>query len=334
MLTALRTNPMVRRLLTLVLSILDRPKTQIEFVRDARRYLKFRAPSDRLAGTSPSQRHIECQLDKDSHRVEKGLSLASPRRPFGAAVERRLEALAAEVDQRQGIPAHLHHARAALAALREWNESGTIDEVVSPEQSPLPLLAGEDSLETIRHLFASRHSVRDFRPDIPDRRTLDAAVDLALTTPSVCNREPWRVHFFQNDRVREILALQNGNLGFGHTVPCLAVVTVDTRLFAGSGERNQRWIDGGLFAMSLVLALQAHGLSTCMLNWSRHERDSEALRSTAGIEDPWDIIVLIAVGFGTEGHRVARSPRRERDEVVAYHGFDMVPGGKDRPPDP
>jgi hypothetical protein len=48
------------------------------------------------------------------------------------------------------------------------------------------------------------------------------------------------------------LSYQNGNSGFGHTVPALFVITSDMRIFEKSGERNQGWVDGGLFAMALV----------------------------------------------------------------------------------
>lgn len=96
------------------------------------------------------------------------------------------------------------------------------------------------------------------------------------------------------------MSYQNGNSGFGHTVPALFVITSDMRIFEKSGERNQGWVDGGLFAMALVYALHALGLGACMLNWSQDHDQDDALR--AAFEIPDDLLV-------------AQSPRRPVGDV-------------------
>ena len=70
-----------------------------EFVQDASRYRRFAAES----GRSPSRMtdsQLEAQLTKDYHRVEKGLALREPRRPFGAEVEARLNKYLPEAQAR------------------------------------------------------------------------------------------------------------------------------------------------------------------------------------------------------------------------------------------
>lgn len=101
-----------------------------------------------------------------------------------------------------------------------------------------------------------------------------------------------------------------------YEVPVVAVVTVDSRLFTGTHERNQRWVDGALFAMSLVWALHGLGLSTCMLNWSMNNAASNRLRAAAGLPEHEDVVVLLALGYAATGCRVARSPRRDLDQVL------------------
>ncbi|GAA4741716.1 hypothetical protein GCM10023328_23660 [Modestobacter marinus] len=117
-------------------------------------------------------------------------------------------------------------------------------------------------------------------------------------------------------RIARLAGLQNGNAGFRDQIPCLLVVTVDAKLFAGAGERNQRWVDGGLYAMSLVWALHAQGVASCMLNWSVGHAQSRRLRGAAGIPDHLDVVTLVAAGHPRDGLRVARSPRRPVDEVL------------------
>ena len=285
-----------------------------EFREDRARYLRLCAPPDSLIDRNSPQRHIECQVTKDYHRVEKGLALRFPKRPFGAAVEGRLTRLLPS-SRAGGDAVFVDYGHDALAALQEWNETGVINAEISPVS---PSRTSEPSSPS-GEFFLSRRSVRQF-DDVPvDRALLRAAAAAALGTPSVCNRQAWRAHFFDSPSdVAAILALQNGNGGFRSEVPAVAVVTVDARLFSSAGERNQRWVDGGLFAMTLVWTLHAQGLATCMLNWSVGNEQSAKLRGSAGLDEAEDIIVLIAIGFPAPALRVARSPKRSLDEVARF----------------
>jgi nitroreductase len=114
-----------------------------------------------------------------------------------------------------------------------------------------------------------------------------------------------------------MLRFQSGNTGFTDSIPTLAVITTDTRYFSGIGERNQAWIEGGLFAMSFVWALHALGYDTCMLNMSVPNKTAAALRAEASIDDAEQVIMMIAIGRGRPGHRRARSPRKSVSEVTS-----------------
>lgn len=283
-----------------------------EYLKDFRRYRSAATPSDRHAGPSLRGTQLECQITKDYHRVEKGLSLSNPKRPFGSEVARRLDLLvpiaAADPDS-----AYVGYARDAQRALASWNAGEGVDDIVSP------LKPGEISPvdpELLTHLFESRHSIRNFSAERPvDVELLRQATGLALSTPSVCNRQAWRVHYFHGDDVPSVLKYQNGNSGFTKSVPCVAVVTVDSRLFAGPEERNQVWIEGGLFSMSLVLALHGLGLGTCMLNMSVRNHKADSLRAAFSIPEHENVIMMIAIGYPGSDLRVARSPRRALGDV-------------------
>jgi len=207
----------------------------------------------------------------------------------------------------------------ALLALDEWNTNSVVMETVSPQ----PTAASKHSLTKVQvaSLFRSRHSVRDFDTELDvDNDRLRLAVELAATSPSVCNRQAWKAHLYR-DRVKvtEILKLQSGNAGFGHSCSGVFVITTDVGYFAGSGERNQRWVDGGMFTMSLILALHGLDIATCTLNWSRGNDASAKLRTAAEIPREEDVIALVAFGVAREGHRVARSPKRPFEQVLRIH---------------
>jgi nitroreductase len=284
-----------------------------EHLIDGVRHARWSAPTEGSFSSRIRGKHLETQLTKDYHRVEKGLALAEPKRPFGAELLARMDT---------GIPGapvgpFSNYAVTARQALREWNQNHTIDDAIAePRKS---VLWGPSEQPTLDRLFESRRSVRHFAPEPVDESLLHHAIDLAANAPSVCNRQATRVHHISDPELAQrVLALQNGNRGFGH-VPTVLIVTTDLRLFAGASERNQRWIDGGLFAMTLVWALHAQGLATCMLNWSMNNSSTDRLRAVAGLE-PWeDVITYIAVGNYPNEYRVARSPRRSRDEILISH---------------
>jgi nitroreductase len=216
-----------------------------------------------------------------------------------------------------GVP-YVGFAEDARAALQTWNAEGTVIDLISPMAT---VIAPTDAI-VLDEFITSRRSVRDF----DETRQVDPAivveaVRLASHTPSVCNRQAARVHEYRgHENAARILAHQNGNAGFRDQVQNVLVVTVERGLFAGASERNQRWIDGGLFAMTLVWALHGLGVSSCMLNWSMTNDRSDALRAAAGIPSSEDVICMIAIGYPPDGGvRVARSPRRPVEQILTMH---------------
>lgn len=288
-----------------------------EFIADARRYRRLSGVRDSAVDCSIRGDNLEAQITKDYHRIEKGLALESPRRPFGASVRNRLESLLPLVDDGDRVVPYVSYASDALSALDDWNNDGTLTGLASPERVVRnPIF---DS-KVLGEYFESRRSVRNFSSvRVPSKSLIDQAIKIASNTPSVCNRQSGRLHLYSGRKLLEVINYQNGNAGFGENVPRLAVVTVKSGLFLGVSERNQRWIDGGLFAMTFVWALHGLGIASCMLNWSRNNSDSVRLRRAAGIPNDEDIVVMIAFGFPEDSHRVARSMRRPSESIVNWH---------------
>ncbi|PVE58741.1 nitroreductase family protein [Microbacterium testaceum] len=289
-----------------------RMRIRSEFAADRRRYARYAAPNDWVVLSAMDPRQIEGQATKDYHRVEKGLTLPNPARPFGRAVHSRLnQVLPALASQ----PLVSSHVSTAVAALSQWNAGGEVAEDIAPLRRESAALGAD----VLQEFFESRRSVRDFdgARDVPEDILLKAA-ELAGHSPSVCNRQGWSLIFATGEATRRMLGHQNGNRGFGETVPVVALISMDTRLFAGSEERNQAWIDGGLFAMTLVWALHGLGLDSCMLNLSLTNEQADQLRSHAELGE-YDLpIAMVAIGYGAEGHRVARSPRRPVEQIVEF----------------
>lgn len=272
----------------------------------------------RSDGYASRKAQLDGQIIRAYHQIEKGMALPTPRRSYGIKVKERLVKLLALAAEFPDPPASVSDGRSALEALDNHNSTGAIDSTVAPLPQTAP--DGADDAARLMELFERRHSVRDFDASRPvDRNALKKAVELAGTSPSVCNRKPWHVSFFDSTESKKaILRLQRGASGFGDGIPVVAVISVERSLFTGEGERFQEWIEGGIFAMNLVWGLQGQGLDSCLLNWSKRNRETRALRSVTGLSDSHDVIVVVGIGHGRAGHRVTRSPRRTLDELCTF----------------
>ncbi len=275
------------------------------------------------------------------HRLEKGLSLAEPRVGFGAANVQSLLAHLQQYRQQFGIDRNWVTALSVINVYWEFNaQHGKPDPQLKEQIDRLQGLACDCDEEwrtggtrevsrqqihdaakiDLTAFFSARHSVRQFSDERVEVSLIEKAVRMAQTTPSVCNRQTGRVHLFTSpEDNRTVLSFQNGNRGFGHLAAAVLVVTADLGGLVSVGERNQGWIDGGMFAMSLVYALHSLGLGTCCLNMSVEFPTDQALRKAVRIPDSESVIMMIAVGHLPAMFRVAQSTRRPLSEVVHVH---------------
>jgi nitroreductase len=290
--------------------------------------------------TGNSQAKLAALVTMAAHGIEKGLSLPAPRPGFGREL---IELLLCRLERYLVLFGPDRVTRAAVDALRAYRDfhagRGISDPALETRLARLECVCDsaekdrglklggvavirreqflEDARIDLTRFFASRHSVREFSDHPVNIGDIEAAVRLAMYTPSCCNRQAARVWLVQErDRIQGVLTIQEGARGFKEQVPMVLVVTADLACFQSAGERYQAWIDGGLFAMSLVWALHSRGLVSCMLNWSKRKEKDRELRAYLGIPQSENIVVLIAVGHPPPTWRVAVSARRPLCEVL------------------
>lgn len=313
---------------------LKRIKAAIEIIADgiydAGRYYRW-SQSGRLALT-PSQ--LEGRMLAKAHSIEKGLSMPIVRSFFG---QEALTELCVRMDQYEAAgldrdgTAYLkgQHAIAAYLAHHEGQPlPDSLDFIrlraaamASPEHGGVREVRSDrirrEAAGDFASLVHSRHSIRDFAASPVSSEVIDRAVALAQRSPSVCNRQSGRVYAVTDPTILgHALTIQGGNRGFGEGIGTLLVVTADLSIFRDSKERNQGFVDGGLFAMTLIYALHFLGLGCCALNWSAGRKKDRKLRALLSIPDNELVIVLLGVGHLKEEFRVASSPRRTRDDVL------------------
>ena len=114
--------------------------------------------------------------------------------------------------------------------------------------------------------------------------------------------------------ILKVLELQTGNRGFGHMTNTLLVIASDISLFQGN-ERNESFLNAGLFSMTLIYSLHFYKIGACLLNWSSSNTNDKKLRTLLQIPNNEQISVLVACGFLPEKIKIACSPRLKASEI-------------------
>lgn len=269
-----------------------------------------------------------------AHVVEKGLTMPNMRPNFGHGNLVDLIAKCIEYSEKYDTTKPLF--ASAVSVIKEYKEVHEclcekipsdilclIEKVYelfpNIEASRQPIKTKDETFYHGDFYYVAHHRVtnRNFSGPV-NSENLQLALMLAMTAPSACNRQPVRVFVLsKGDSVFDaVLNLQHGNRGFGNLADKLLVVTSKFDSYIDFHERNAMYVDGGIFVMNLLYALQYYGISACTLNSSftaKEERHFKKLICTNNA-----LIAMIAIGDCKEEFKVAKSQRRDISEIIQY----------------
>lgn len=161
-----------------------------------------------------------------------------------------------------------------------------------------------------------RRSLREWDGTTVDLEQIKNAIQIALTSPSVCNRQGSRVHVVTDkQKISESLRLQGGMVGYD-LPPVLLLVTNDISSFSFFTERNQPFIDGGIFEMTLLLGLEFEHLAAVPLHAMLGTRQENEVREVLEIPESEVFISFIAVGNMKSSLLTPRSSRLSVDDIT------------------
>ena len=280
-------------------------------------------------GVSLSQEKMRANIMMSAHIVEKGLSLADVKPWFG---QPKISALIADVKyyyNKYGDNKLLYWVVSMLQSYMDFNENneGAPTEIIKQFED-LKLLLGIFKDESLKGGFVeaqkgdfcpnnfafdefadSRHSVRSFTGEPIDIMLIHNALEIAETTPSACNRQPWYNYVVMDkNTIDDILSIQRGARQFKDQVSALVITSSSAHFFFGN-EFNQMYFNTGMYAMNLLYALHSEGLGTIPLNMGIGDEDLTKIRAICGIPDSQMPISLIAVGVLPEHYKYAKSAR-------------------------
>lgn len=270
------------------------------------------------------------------HVVEKSLTMPERRNWFGKNQISNLMSLLSEYEKKYGLDdLQVRHAVAVLkeyVALHEKLPCSETDEIYwktlkafvgrypSIECSKQRHVSRDEFFSFVNAPFPvfahARSTVRNYTSECVSIQTIRDAVELAITAPSACNRQHCRVYCVTNTKaLTRVLSLQGGNRGFGHLSNCLLIVTGDLYDTYGANERNDVYVNGGMFLMNLCYSLFYYKVASCVLTWAQSPATDVSLRSIVSIPPSESVVAMVACGVAPDSFDVAISPRKSVDEV-------------------
>jgi len=183
-------------------------------------------------------------------------------------------------------------------------------------------LAGEPpvSYDQMLALAHRRRSVRWYRPDPVPRDLVDKAIQVAAQAPSACNRQPFVYRIFDEpDKVQALASLPMGTRGFKENFPMILAIVGRQRAYFSPRDRHLIYIDGSLSAMSLMLALETLGLSSCPINWPDMKDREKKVAKLLALDPDERVVMLMSIGYPDPEGKVAFSHKKDLDRIRSYN---------------
>lgn len=280
---------------------------------------------------------FEAKILRQSHVIEKGMSLSHPKEKFG--VQKAMELLD-YIDEFSSYgykiedSASVLNAVGVLKAYLSYHEKHGFqpkdvikrymkyDKYALQNESYGVIEVKKDDLlnkmnGSFPEFFESRHSIRQFSDIAVNETDIRNAVQLAMKAPSACNRQSCKAYFYRKKDVNmELGKLIAGNTGFGEEVQNYIVLTSDISAFYDPFERNQIYVDGGIFAMALIEAFHYYGIASCILQNGEYRKKNKQFKAICkNIPENEKIILFIAIGYYKDKFTYAISHRKNLNDV-------------------
>lgn len=279
------------------------------------------------------------ELLRNTHSIEKGLSIANPRLGFGHEKQQQMMNQIILLEKSSSL-IHNDICKMALGALEEYinfhTNVGYKDDFIKLLSKFL--IEHHDSQHTqkwggtqilnrqelsfniaeIEHFFMTRHSIRDFSEEPVNEDILRKALELAQQSPSACNRQAVRIYVLGDEQRKVLLKQLNGIGGFAESVSRYVLITAKTSFYR-LNEENQYIVSASMYAAYCSLTLHLYGMGACIIqrevNWNKNWENLKRLCKIAKDEQA---ICLLAIGNLKKNCRVPVSHRIKNDEMIRF----------------
>ena len=278
------------------------------------------------------------ELIRNTHSIEKGLSIEEPRLGFG---HQKQEEMLAQIETllKTDNAYFTEVCKMALGALHAYlafhKEKGYTDDFCEKLQSFVDAHPMEDcesyggvlkvrkedlafDIPAIEEFICSRHSIRDFDGTPVDDGTLKKALILAQRAPSACNRQGVRAYVLSEEKTKEYAKDLAGVGGFADQAGRIIMIT-GKRSSYRPNENNQYIVSAAIYAAYLSLTLHLYGLGACVVQrpvvWTSIWEEK---RISLGIAEDEQLVCLLAVGNLKEEFPVPMSHRLSDSDFIRF----------------
>lgn len=286
---------------------------------------------------------VLADLIRDTHSIEKGLSIKNPRKGFGVEKIERIFKRIATYEELGGHPGdeavlmacdvlhqyicwHLEADYSSDELTKIMDQYRRLSESVPAHKQSYggvtdidrAQLDAEIDFKAFQRVVLSRHSVREFSQEPVSRDKLERAVELATYCPSACNRQGVRLYVLRKDKHALIKDWLEGIGGFDGEIDTFLLIT-GIRSAYRVNEEGQYVVSASIFAGYLSLTLHACGLGSCLIQrpvlWSDKWI---TLARELGIPEDEQIVCVLGAGNLEERFRVPVSHRLPLDWYMQY----------------
>lgn len=283
--------------------------------------------------------HLAAELIRNTHSIEKGLSIENPRLGFGY---KKQSEMMHEINilSRSDSSYHREACEMALCAMKEYLEYHSLQDYsnefceklilfLNEHKSLMPnkkmggtmcLKKQEMNFDTpeIERFFNTRHSVRDFDKTEVNINDLKKAVELAQRAPSACNRQGVRIYVLDKSKSEHLMEQFAGIGGFAEAIDKFVFITGKISSYRVE-EDNQYIVSASMYAAYLTLTLHLYGLGACVVQRSViWNAEWEKNRKVFEIPEDEQLICCLAVGNLKDSCVVPISHRMQNDEMIKF----------------
>jgi len=166
-------------------------------------------------------------------------------------------------------------------------------------------------MNIVTTVIKSRHSVRKFRPEPVGDLVIADALECAAHAPTAMNIQPW---LFVVIRDKKTLSEIAGLATYGKFIRDAPLC------FAVFGEKKQQFYieDCCAATENLILALQAHGVSSC---WVAGDKTpyGEAVRKLLDVPEGYTLVSLVPAGSPAD---ITITPKKEMKTIAFFEKFE------------
>ncbi len=178
----------------------------------------------------------------------------------------------------------------------------------------------EVTYDALFGLAVRRRSVRWYQKQAVERSLIEKAVAIATLSPSACNRQPFEFRIYDQETIKnEVGEIPMGIRPFYKQIPVFVVLVGKLSAYLSERDRHVIYIDGGLAAMSFMLALETLGLSSVPINWPDIEEFECEMEKAIELDHDERPILLIGVGYADQQGKIPFSQKKSPEVLIKYN---------------